>query len=152
MLRELCCGLGEMHVTALTIVALVVVAVIVYAVSVYNRLVTKKNQVSEAWSDIDVQTKRRYDLIPNIVETVKGYAAHEQNTLEKVIAARNAAIVDKTDLARTAQSEGALQGALKSLFALSESYPDLKANQNFQSLQTELSTIEEAIQRARRYY
>ncbi|MBY0509798.1 MAG: LemA family protein [Rhodospirillaceae bacterium] len=138
--------------TTSIILVVLVLAVAAYAIGIYNKLVAQKNRVHEAWSDIDVQMKRRYDLIPNLVETVKGYAAHEQGTLEKVIAARNAAVADKGDPAHQAQTEGMLQGALKNLFALAESYPDLKANQNFMSLQAELSQIEDHIQKSRRYY
>lgn len=138
--------------TTLIVLAAVVALIAVYAVGIFNRLVALKNRVQEAWSDIDVQMKRRYDLIPNLVETVKGYAAHEQTTLEKVIAARNAAMSDTGDPAHRAQTQGMLQSALKSLFALAESYPELKANQNFLSLQSQLAEIEEDIQKARRYY
>ncbi len=138
--------------TAFTILVLLIVVIAAYAVVIYNRLIALKNRVNEAWSDIAVQMKRRYDLIPNVVETVKGYAAHEQNTLEQVVAARNAAMSDNGDAAHQAQTEGLLQGALKNLFALAESYPDLKANQGFLDLQTQLAEIEEVIQKARRYY
>jgi LemA protein len=138
--------------TTLLVIIAIVVVIGLYAVSVYNRLVSLKNRVSEAWSDIDVQMKRRYDLIPNVVETVKGYAAHEKNTLEGVIAARNAAMSDRGDPAHQAQTEGALQGALKNLFALAEAYPDLKANQSFLSLQSQLAEVEDSIQKSRRYY
>ncbi len=128
------------------------VVFIAYAIALYNRLIAYRNRVQEAWSDIDVQMKRRYDLIPNIVETVKGYAAHEQDTLERVIAARNSAVADTGDAAHQAKSEGALQSALKNLFALAESYPDLKASQNFMALQAQLAEVEDQIQHARRYY
>lgn len=138
--------------TAFTILVLLIVVIAAYAVVIYNRLIALKNRVSEAWSDIAVQMKRRYDLIPNVVETVKGYAAHEQTTFEQVVTARNAAMSDNGDAAHQAQTEGLLQGALKNLFALAESYPDLKANQGFLDLQTQLSEIEEVIQKARRYY
>jgi len=140
------------RVSTLVVLGLLGVAIAGYVVSIYNKLIALKNRVEEAWSDIEVQMKRRYDLIPNLVETVKGYAAHEQDTLEKVIAARNAAVADRGDPAHQAQTEGLLQGALKNLFALSESYPDLKANQNFLSLQSELSEVEDHIQKSRRYY
>jgi len=120
----------------------------------YNGLIRLKNRVAEAWSDIDVQLKRRYDLIPNLVETVKGYAAHESGTLEKVIEARNAAMQTQTtgDTKAQLQAENNLSSTLKSIFALSESYPELKANQNFLELQQELSDTENKIQAARRFY
>lgn len=136
----------------LVIIGVVVIVGLFYAINVYNRLISLKNRVQEAWSDIDVQMKRRYDLIPNLVETVKGYAAHEKNTLESVIQARNAAMSDHGDPAHQARSEGLLQSALKNLFALVEAYPDLKANQSFVSLQAQLAEIEDHIQKARRYY
>src|SRR3990167_10606654 len=110
-----------------------------------------RNQVKNAWSQIDVQLKRRYDLIPNLVETVKGYAKHERETLEKVTQARNAAMNAHTPK-EVGQAENVLQGTLKSLFALSENYPDLKANQNFLSLQDDLKDAEDKIQAARRFY
>ena len=125
--------------------------IIVWAVWAYNRFVALTNRTEEAWSDIDVQLKRRYDLIPNIVETVKGYAAHEAGTLQKVTDARTAAM-GATTVAGHAQAENMLTGALKSLFAVSESYPDLKANSNFIELQRELSDTENKIQAARRFY
>lgn len=121
--------------------------------SLYNGLITLKNRVDEATSDMDVQLKRRYDLIPNLIETVKGYAAHEQGTFEKVIAARNAAMaVPATDVENKIQAENALSSTLKSIFALAESYPDLKANQNFLELQRELSDTEDKIMASRRFY
>lgn len=131
-----------------------VIAVILLAIAaMYNGLITLKNRVDEALSDIDVQLKRRYDLIPNLVETVKGYASHEQATLEKVISARNAAMaVPSTDIAHKIEAENALSSTLKSIFALSESYPDLKANQNFLELQRELSDTEDKIMASRRFY
>ena len=134
----------------LGIIALLVVVV----ASMYNGLIRLKNRVSEALSDMDVQTKRRYDLIPNLVETVKGYAAHEQATLEKVIAARNQAMAasDKGSAAEQIQAENNLSSTLKSIFALSESYPDLKANQNFLELQRELTDTEDKIMASRRFY
>ncbi len=119
--------------------------------SMYNKLVSLKNRVLEGWSGIDVQLKRRYDLIPNLVNTVKGYAAHESDTLEKVIQARNQAM-SAGGTADQAAAENMLSGTLKSLFALSESYPDLKANASFLDLQNKLSEIEENLQGARRYY
>ncbi len=135
----------------LLIVLLVVAAVGLWLVFTYNGLITLRNRTDEAWSDIDVQLKRRYDLIPNLVNTVKGYATHEQATLEKVIAARNSAM-GTTDPAAKAQAENALSTTLRSIFALSENYPDLKANQNFLKLQDELSDTENKIQASRRFY
>jgi len=137
------------------IIAIVVVVVIVLAVVLmYNGLVRSRNRVDNAWSQIDVQLKRRYDLIPNLVETVKGYAAHEKGTLEAVTQARANAISaqDQGDVAQQAQAENALTGALKSLFAVSEAYPDLKANQNFLQLQEELTSTEDRIAYARQFY
>ena len=129
------------------IIAVVIIAII----SMYNGLVRLRTRVEEAWSDIDVQLKRRYDLIPNLVETVKGYASHEAGTLQKVTEARTAAMGAKT-IDEHAAAENMLTGALKSVFALSESYPDLKANSNFVELQRELSDTENKIQAARRFY
>jgi LemA protein len=122
--------------------------------SMYNKLVSLKNRVLEAWSGIDVQLKRRYDLIPNLVNTVKGYASHESGTLEKVIQARNQAMAasGSGSIGSQVQAENALSGTLKSLFALSENYPDLKANTSFLQLQESLGEIEENLQNARRYY
>lgn len=133
-------------------IALVILAVIaVLIVAVYNGLIKLKNKANEAWADIDTQLKRRYDLIPNIVETVKGYAGHESETLEKVIQARTAAMGAQS-ISDKQTAENMLTGALKSIFALSESYPDLKANENFMNLQNTLKEIEEHIQLSRRYY
>ena len=129
----------------------VLVLFILWIVLGYNHFVRMVQQVKEAWADIDVQLKRRYDLIPNLVETVKGYAAHEAGTFEKVTAASAAAMNAQGPEAK-AQAENMLSGALKSLFAVSEAYPDLKANQNFLSLQGELSDTENKIQAARRFY
>ena len=126
----------------------ILVAVIV---SIYNSLVRLRNTSEQAWSDIDVQLKRRYDLVPNLVETVKGYASHEKSTFEKVVQARNQAMQAQSP-ADKAQAENMLQSTLRSLFALAEAYPELKANQNFIELQNELSNIEEQIQLSRRYY
>ena len=135
------------------IVVIVAVLLGVYGVSVYNGFVTLRNRVKEAWSDIEVQMKRRYDLIPNLVETVKGYAAHESGTLEKVIQARNMAMAVKPgDVKQLAASENMLSGALKSMFALSENYPTLQANANFLELQRELRDTEDKLQAARRFY
>ncbi|MGH7886041.1 MAG: LemA family protein [Thermodesulfobacteriota bacterium] len=129
----------------------IIAAIALFLVSIYNGLVSLRNRSEQAWSDVDVQLKRRYDLIPNLVETVKGYASHEKDTFERVIRARNSAI-GANGPQQQAESENFLQSALKNLFALSESYPDLKANQNFLDFQNELSEIEEKIQMARRYY
>jgi LemA protein len=126
-------------------------ALVVWAISLYNRLVRLRNGGESAWSDIDVQLKRRWELIPNLVETVKGYAKHEQSTFEKVTAARSQAMQAKTP-GEHATAEGNLQSVLKSLFAVAEAYPELRANENFLGLQRELSGLEEAIQNARRYY
>lgn len=125
--------------------------IILWFIGTYNGLVVRRNRVSESWSDIDVQMKRRYDLIPNLMEAVKGYMKHEAGTLEKVTAARTAAMGAKT-MAEHAKSENMLSETLKSLFAVSENYPDLKASQNFLQLQDELSDTENKIQAARRFY
>ena len=129
----------------------VIVVVVVWAIFSYNSFVRLINRAKEAWADIDVQLKRRYDLIPNLVETVKGYTTHEQGTLEKVTAARVAAM-DAGGVEEKGKAENMLTGALKSLFAVAEAYPDLKANQNFLELQRELSDTENKIQAARRFY
>lgn len=132
------------------LIALAVVLVF-WLIGVYNSLIKLRNRTQEAWSDIDVQLKRRYDLIPNLVETVKGYAAHEKETFEKVIQARSAAMSAQGAEAK-GKAENMLSETLKSIFALSEAYPDLKANQNFLKLQDELSDTENKIQAARRFY
>jgi LemA protein len=129
----------------------VIVLIGLWAISVYNGLVGGRNQAQTAWSQIDVQLKRRYDLIPNLVETVKGYAAHEKQTLENVIQARNAAVAAK-GVAAQAQAENALTGALRQLFAVAEAYPNLKANENFLQLQEELASTENRISFARQNY
>lgn len=122
-------------------------------ISVFNRFAKNRNLVKDAWSNVDVALKRRYDLIPNLVETVKGYAAHEKSTLEDVINARNAAMqVPKGDINSQIKAENLLQSALRSIFALSEAYPDLKANVNYLDLQAKLNEIEENLERSRRYY
>ena len=136
---------------ATLIVLAVVVVVAVVSVLIYNGLVRRRNQVDNAWSQIDVQLKRRYDLIPNLVETVKGYASHERGTLEAVTEARARAI-NAQGPADQASAENALTGALKSLFAVAESYPDLRASQNFLELQQELSATEDRAAYARQYY
>ena len=133
------------------IVLVVLVLLVFFVIGMYNSLVRLKVQCDNAWADIDVQLKRRYDLIPNLVETVKGYAGHEKGTLEAVINARNRAMT-ATGPADKAQAENLLSGALKSLFALAEAYPQLRAIESFTSLQNSLSQIEDNIQNARRYY
>ncbi|HWA64250.1 MAG TPA: LemA family protein [Candidatus Paceibacterota bacterium] len=137
--------------TTTTIILIVVAVLVLWVIGAFNGLVRGRNRVREAWSDIDVQLKRRYDLIPNLVETVKGYAAHEKDVLERVIQARAAAMGAGTRQAK-GEAENNLSGALKSLFALSESYPTLKANENFAKLQDELTDTENKIQAARRFY
>lgn len=129
----------------------VVIVIVLWVIGSYNGFVSFVNRVKDAWADIDVQLKRRYDLIPNLVNTVKGYASHESETFEKVIQARNMAMNAGTPAEKGA-AENTLAGALKSVFALSEAYPDLKANQSFLSLQAELSDTENKIQAARRFY
>ena len=135
-----------------TLIILIIAGLAVLSViAIFNGLVRLRNRVSEAWSDIDVQLKRRYDLIPNLINTVKGYAAHESGVFEKVTAAR-AAAMQAGSAADKAQAENMLTDTLKSLFAVAEAYPDLKANQNFLELQRELSDTENKIQAARRFY
>jgi LemA protein len=131
--------------------AVVVVGLILMIIVTYNALVRLKVQCDNAWSDIDVQLKRRYDLIPNIVETVKGYAAHEKSTLEGVVEARNRAMTAQGPAAK-GQAEGMLAGALRQLFALAEAYPQLRAVESFTQLQNTLNQIEDTLQNARRYY
>ncbi|MDX2234904.1 MAG: LemA family protein [Hyphomonadaceae bacterium] len=134
----------------ITLIVLGVLAVL--AIGIYNQLVSLRNRVTQSFADIDVQLKQRHDLIPNLVETVKGYAAHEKSTLEAVIQARNSAMASGGGTAGQAQAEGMLGAALGRLIALSESYPDLKANTNFQQLSAELSDIENKIAAARRFF
>jgi LemA protein len=138
-------------VLPLLIVLGILVILVLVVVVLYNSLVTLRNRIENAWAQIDVQLKRRYDLIPNLVETVKGYAAHEKGTLDAVVQARNAAMNAQGPQAQ-AQAENMISGALKSLFALSEAYPDLKANQNFLALQEELTGTEGRIAYARQFY
>jgi len=133
------------------IVLAIVVLLAIYVIVTYNGLVSLRNRIENAWAQIDVQLKRRYDLIPNLVETVKGYAAHERQTLEAVINARNLAI-NAQGPHDQAEAENMISGALKSVFALAEAYPDLKANQNFLNLQEELTGTEGRIAYARQYY
>jgi len=137
--------------TVLFILIGVVAVLAIVLIAMYNGLVHSKVRVDEAWSDISVQLKRRYDLIPNLVNTVKGYAKHEKEVFENVTAARAQAI-NATGVEQQAQAENQFQQTLKSLFAVSEAYPDLKANQNFQDLQAELVDTEDKIQAARRFY
>jgi LemA protein len=133
------------------IVLAVIVVVVLWAITVYNGLVTMRQRVNQAFADVDVQLRQRHDLVPNLVETVKGYAAHERGTLDDVVKARNAA-VSAQGPAQQAAAENMLSGALRQLFALSEAYPDLKANTNFQQLQTELSDLENKIAASRRFF
>ena len=143
-----------MSSTATTwIVIGVIVVLVLWVIMIYNGLVAMRQRVNQAFSDVDVQTKQRPDLIPNLVETVKGYASHERGTLEAVVQARNAAVTAQAGgVAAQAAAENMLSGALRQLFALSEAYPDLKANQNFQQLQSELSDLENKIAAARRFF
>lgn len=140
--------------TIVWIILVVIVLVLLWGVGLYNNFVRMKNRVAEAWADIDVQLKRRFDLIPNLIETVKGYAAHEREVLQQVTEARTAAMSaeQSADPMASARAENMLTGALKSLFAVAENYPDLKANENFLELQRELSDTENKIQAARRFY
>lgn len=135
----------------MTIVLVLVILVVLWVIVSYNRLVAMVNRTKEAWSDIDVQLKRRYDLIPNLVATVKGYATHERDAFENVTKARAAAMGAQGPVEK-GQAELGLASALKSVFAIAEAYPELKANQNFLALQTELSETEDKIQASRRYY
>ena len=137
---------------ALIVIAVVVVLLIIWLIAAYNGLIRGRNQIENAWSQIDVQLKRRLDLIPNLVETVKGYAAHERETLDAVIKARNSAIAAPDTPHDQAAADNQLTGALRQVFALSEAYPDLKANQNFLALQEELSGTEGRIAYARQFY
>lgn len=137
--------------TLIYIIIGLVVLLVLWLIGTYNSLITGRNRVDEAWSDISVQLKRRYDLIPNLVETVKGYAKHEKSAFENVTKARAAAMGAKSPDDK-GQAENMLTGALKSLFAVAEAYPDLKANENFKQLQDELSDTENKIQASRRFY
>ena len=145
--------MGHMGPVLITLIVIGVLLLLVvgFLIATYNSLVKLKNRVEEAWSDITVQLKRRTDLIPNLVNTVKGYAAHETGVFEKVTEARSA-IMSAKGVAESAQAENMLEGALKSLFAVAEAYPDLKANQNFLQLQQELVDTEDKIQASRRFY
>jgi LemA protein len=139
-----------MSMSTVIVLAIIVVAVI-WAIGVYNGLVSMRQRVNQAFADIDVQLRQRHDLIPNLVETVKGYAGHERGTLDDVVKARNAAITAQGP-AQQAAAENQLTGALRQLFALSENYPDLKASSNFQQLQAELSDLENKIAASRRFF
>lgn len=141
----------ELWAIILIVIGVLLLLIVGFLISAYNGLVTLRNRVEEAWSDITVQLKRRTDLIPNLVNTVKGYAAHETGVFEKVTEARSA-IMNAQGAAQSAQAENMLEGALKSLFAVAEAYPDLKANQNFLQLQQELVDTEDKIQASRRFY
>lgn len=137
--------------SGIIILIILVVVVALWVVAIYNRFIRLRTRSEEAWSDIDVQLKRRYDLIPNLIETVKGYASHESSVFQKVTEARTQAMGAQT-VEEHAKSENMLTGALKSLFAVSENYPDLKANENFLELQRELTDTENKIQASRRFY
>ncbi|GAB4288336.1 MAG: LemA family protein [Coriobacteriia bacterium] len=141
----------EIAFVCLGAIGLLLLVAVVFGIGIYNRLVTLRNRVDNAWSQIDVQLRRRYDLIPNLVETVKGYAAHEKETLEKVVQARQMAI-DASSVKEQSDAENMLTSTLRSLFAVAEAYPDLKANQNFLMLQEELSGTESKIAYARQFY
>lgn len=136
----------------LIVLLIIAAALVLYLIAAYNGLIRRRNQIENAWSQIDVQLKRRLDLIPNLVETVKGYAAHEKETLDAVIRARNAAVAAPSTPGAQAAAEGQLIGSLRQLFALGEAYPDLKANTNFLALQEELSATEGRVAYARQFY
>ena len=136
---------------ALGVIAVLVIILVVWGISTYNKLIKMKNDVEESFSTMDVCMKKRYDLVPNLVATVKGYAKHEESTLEKVIAARNMA-VNATSMEEKSKADNMLTGTLKSIFALSESYPELKANTNFMDLQNQLKNLETEISNSRRFY
>jgi LemA protein len=138
-------------VIAIIVIVAIVVLLILIFVAQYNGLVRLRNRIDNAWSQIDVQLQRRHDLIPNLVETVKGYAAHEKDTLERVVQARNQAVAAQGPAAQ-GQAENVLTGALRQLFAVAEAYPDLKANQNFLNLQEELTSSEDRVAYARQFY
>lgn len=140
--------------TLVIVILAVVIVLSLLILFLYNTLITKRNRVDESWSDIDVQLKRRHDLIPNLVESVKAYAAHEKDTLTQVVEARNSAMAAQSagDTKGLAQAENILTGALKSIFALSEAYPALRANENFLQLQEELTATEDKVQASRRFY
>ena len=138
--------------TSTWIILGVIVVLVLFVITVYNGLVALRQRVNQSFADIDVQLKQRHDLIPNLVETVKGYAAHEAGTLEAVVKARNAAMSAPQGSAQQGAAENALTGALRQVFALSEAYPNLKANENFQQLQMELTDLENKIAASRRFF
>ena len=141
-----------MSISAIVILVLIVL-IVLWAISSYNSLVTMRQRVNEAFADVDVQLRQRHDLVPNLVETVKGYAAHERGTLDEVVKARNAAVAAQSaPPQQQAAAENMLSGALRQLFALSEAYPDLKANTEFQQLQVELTDLENKIAASRRFF
>ena len=140
-----------MYMSTPIIIGIIIALLVLWVIFAYNRFISLVNRAKESWSDIEVQLKRRYDLIPNLVETVKGYVTHERQTLEQVTAARTAAM-NAHSVGEHGKAENMLTDALKSLFAVAEAYPDLKANQNFLELQRELSDTENKIQAARRFY
>ncbi|MEN6401176.1 MAG: LemA family protein [Armatimonadia bacterium] len=141
-----------MDASVMLVVGIIVLAPLVYIVAAYNRLVRLRATVKESWADVDTELRRRHDLIPNLVETVKGYAAHERAIMDNVVRAREAALTLSNQPAALAQQENVLAQALKSLLAIAENYPDLKASQNFKELQQELANTEDRIQAARRFY
>jgi LemA protein len=142
---------GDFMSTTAWVILGIIVLLILWIIFIYNGLVAMRQRVNQSFADIDVQLKQRHDLVPNLVETVKGYASHERGTLEAVVQARNAAMTAQGP-AQMAAAENMLSGALRQLFALSEAYPDLKANQNFQQLQMELSDLENKIAASRRFF
>ena len=144
--------LAQMEMIALLVVAGFVLVIAAMVIGLFNGLVRTRNACDESWADIDTELRRRYDLIPNLVETVKGYAAHEKETLDRVIKARNVAMANTGSPASQAKDENVLVGALRQLFALAEAYPNLKANENFLNLQEQLANTEDRIQRSRRFY
>jgi LemA protein len=145
-------GIHSPPMKVLIVILAIVALIVIFLIAAYNGLIRRRNQIENAWSQIDVQLKRRLDLIPNLVETVKGYAAHERETLERVIQARNAAMQAPSTPQAQAAADNQLTGALKSIFALGEAYPDLKANQNFLQLQEELTATEGRVAYARQFY
>ena len=140
-----------MIMVAILIILGISLAVVIFGIAIYNKLIRLRNTVKSSWSDIDVQLKKRYDLVPNLVETVKGYASHEKNVFENVTKARSMAMHTATP-ADKAKAENMLTDTLKSLFALAEAYPELKANTNFMQLQTQMKELEDSIESARHYY